>query len=101
LRQWNFSLACATLIGLRENKSLSSESEDLVDVSELRVEAEDARYLASTSKDRAAIADLLNYAAALERDASRWEDVHRTSVGRSVLGYFSSWWSIFTPTGQH
>jgi hypothetical protein len=80
---------------------LSSESEDLVDVSELRVEAEDARYLASTSKDRAAVSDLLNYATALERDASCWEDVHRNSVGRSILDYFSSWWSVFAPTGQH
>ena len=40
---------------------------------ELRQEAAEARDLASTLQDQAAIADLLNYARALERDAADWE----------------------------
>ena len=40
---------------------------------ELREEAEQARDLASTLRDQAAIADLLNYARALESDAADWE----------------------------
>ena len=40
---------------------------------ELREEAEQARELASTLRDQAAIADLLNYAGALESDAANWE----------------------------
>jgi hypothetical protein len=40
---------------------------------ELRQEAAEARDLASTLQDQAAIADLLNYARALESDATDWE----------------------------
>ena len=40
---------------------------------ELRQEAAEARDLASTLKDPASVADLLNYACALESDAADWE----------------------------
>jgi len=40
---------------------------------ELRQEAGEARDLASTLQDQAAIADLLAYARALESDAADWE----------------------------
>ena len=40
---------------------------------ELRREAAEARDLASTLKDPASVADLLNYACTLESDAADWE----------------------------
>jgi hypothetical protein len=40
---------------------------------ELRQEAAEARDLASTLKDLASVADLHNYACALESDAADWE----------------------------
>jgi len=51
-----------------------SQSAALVDVIELREEADEARYLASLFKDSDTVSDLLSYAAALEDDADRWEE---------------------------
>jgi hypothetical protein len=79
---------------------LPFRSKDLVDVVELRVEADEARYLASTSRDRAAVADLLKYAAALERDATRWEEAHRNSGGASIADCLYSWLRVFAFDGQ-
>jgi hypothetical protein len=47
---------------------------------ELRQDAAEARDLASTLKDSASIADLLEYASALESDAAGWEDAPSASV---------------------
>jgi hypothetical protein len=41
---------------------------------ELVLEAAEARQLATTMTDKKAIADLLNYASELERDAAKWEN---------------------------
>lgn len=78
---------------------MPSQSKVLFDSAELWAEAKEARYLASTLKDRATVSDLLSYAAALERDAARWETLHKTP-GVSLVEYFTSWWNDFALPGQ-
>lgn len=49
----------------------------ITEIAELRAEAYEARQFASTFKNPKAIADFLEYAAALEFDADCWEQTLR------------------------
>jgi hypothetical protein len=73
----------------------------LVDIAELRMQANEARHLASTFKDRAIIRDLLNYASALERDAAQWDEVVRKNPGAPLAACFSAWWNALFAMRAH
>src|SRR5690348_8480078 len=59
----------------RGGRATSAALQDDVagNAAELLLEAAEARQLAATLTDNKAIADLLNYASELERDAEKWE----------------------------
>ena len=62
-------------------------SKDLIseEISELRAEAAEARRLASTFEDSASVTDLLNYASALDNEATQLEKAFRKKSSRGLL----------------
>ena len=82
---------------------MPSESIAPIKAVALRVEACEARYLASAFRDSATICDLLTYAAALEDDADRWDDAlrHRHSLSLTEDFYGSLWSNVFLAGAEH
>ena len=82
---------------------MASNSMDLVDIAELRTEAAAARRLAVEFKDTEAVADLLNYAAALEGDANRCEQMFCRPENALTVGTSrgSLWTNLFRVSPQH
>ena len=82
---------------------MPSEPMALVDIAELRIEAAEARCLASKFKDPESVADLLSYAAALELDANRCEQAlsRRESVLVSDNSRRRMWTNRLLAGAQH
>ena len=82
---------------------MPSEPMALVNIAELRIEAAEARCLASQFKDRETVGDLLSYAAALEFDANRYEQAlsQRESVLVSDNSRRRMWTNRLLAGAQH
>ena len=78
---------------------MPSEPVAPANIAELRVEAGEARHLASVFRNRAAVADLLKYASALEVEANRWEEgLRRPESAENFRG--SMWSNAFFARGR-
>lgn len=82
---------------------MASESISLIDIAALRTEAAEARRLAVKFKDRETVTDLLSYAAALEGDAKRCEEMFapRESGLTASAPRRSVWTNLFRAGLQH
>ena len=82
---------------------MPSDKFALPNTAELRVEADEARHLASLLRDAPSVADLLTYASALEADASRFEEAISSPRGLLTVGKHgdSSRSNAFLPGRPH
>jgi hypothetical protein len=83
--------------------AVASDSISLIDIDALRTEAAEARRLAVKFKDRDTVTDLLSYAAALEGDAKRCEEMFcpRESALTAAAPRRSLWTNLFRASLQH
>ena len=81
---------------------MPSEPVAPANIAELRVEAGEARHLASVFRNRAAVADLLKYASALEVEANRCEEGLRRPEAVLIADNFrgSMWSNAFFARGR-